>query len=225
MKDRVIICDSSSLIALSNNCLLDVLKFFSSKEVDFVIPKAVSKEIIYRPLSIQMKAYQFSAMRLKRVVDEGVLIEVDAGLTEETKMLVEAANKIFFSRGRPIHILDPGEIEMLILAKRLNADALLVDERTFRLMIEAPFRLKEHLEDELGTAVMINEKNYNYFQSFVSNIPVIRSVELLAVAYEEGFFDNYKEKKKVLEAVLYAMKYSGCAVSFSDIEKIIKLVA
>ncbi len=217
---KTVLCDSSSLISLTDTCFIDVFYFLSKKfDVDFVIPPSVRKEIIDRPLSIQMKAYQLSALRMKKALSDGVLIEVNADTELEAKNILSMANTSFFVRGKPIHLIDLGEADMIALAHALNINLLLMDERTTRMLIEAPFRLKEHLEKELHTNIMLNKKSFEAFRDYTRDMQVIRSSELLTVAFEKGFIS-----KEMFEAGLYALKYNGCSISFDEIEEIKRLV-
>ncbi len=57
---------------------------------------------------------------------------------------------------------------------------------------------------------------------------LIRSVELVSVAYELGLLDKYlvnvpNPKKTLLEAVLWGVKLNGCSVSEREIEEIVRI--
>ncbi len=218
-----ILCDSSSLITLVDSCYLDMFYYLNRKyKIDFIIPPYVREEIIEKPLSIKMRAYELSALRMKEAINDNVFIEVDAQTKEETDDLLKIANNIFFVRGKPIHLIDKGETDMLVLASKLNIDTLLIDERTTRLLIEAPFKLKEHLEKELNVNVMMDKKNYDKFKELVKGMKIIRSVEILLLSYELGYFNNINiDKRNIVNASLYKLKYNGCAISFDEIEQII----
>ena len=49
----------------------------------------------------------------------------------------------------------------------------------------------------------------------------IRSSELVYVAYKKGFIKL--NDKRALEALLYATKYKGCAISWEEIEQLKRL--
>ncbi len=222
---KELLCDSSALISLTDSCLLDVVYLFTEKySIDFIIPPSVEIEMVKRPLSIKMKAYQLSAMRLNEAIKRHVLVKVNADTGQEGRRILELANKIFFSAGKPIHLIDLGEAEMIALAHKLRINTLFMDERTTRMLIEAPFQLKDHLEKELKVSVMINEENYQFFTDYTSDMNVVRSVDLVALAYNEGYFDEKfgSDSFKAFSASLYKLKYSGCAVSFEDIENYLR---
>ncbi len=220
---KQILCDSSSLISLTDACLIDIFYSFHDKfNVDFIIPPSVVDEIVNRPLSIKMKAYQYSAYVMKKAIDDGTFLEVKAKTMEDAKYIMDVANTIFFVKGKPIHLVDLGEAEMIALADRLNITTLLMDERTTRLLIEAPMMIKDHLERELKVNVMINSRNLERFKDITKDMFTIRSSELISVAYEIGWFDKFgDEKLNVFEAALYKIKYSGCSVRFDEIEKVV----
>lgn len=222
--EKYILCDSSSLISLTDICLEGILRFFHKNNILFIIPPSVEYEIITRPLNMKMKAYQFSAMRLKKLLDDEVLMKVEAETDAPAKEILELTNSIFFAKGKPMHMVDMGEAEMIALAKSLRISTLLMDERTTRMLVEAPFEIKDHLEEELRINVMVNSSHLQKFSDIVSGMRVIRSSELVIVAYEKGYFDSFgSDKKKMLEAALYKTKFSGCSVRFDEIEEFMRI--
>ncbi len=57
---------------------------------------------------------------------------------------------------------------------------------------------------------------------------MIRSVELVSVAYELGLLNKYlvdvpNPKKTLLEAVLWGVKLNGCSVSEREIAEIVRV--
>jgi hypothetical protein len=184
----------------------------------FIIPPCVEYETVNHPINSDMKKFLFSAIRIKKSMTDGVVVKVDASLDSCSKRLMKLANNIFFARGSPIKLIEQGESEMICLAKQLGIEHILVDERTTRILIEAPLTLKEHFEQELGVNIMINKSNLRELSHEISALKVLRSSELVMLAYEKGFFKNYKNmEKKALEAALYKLKDSGCSISFDEI--------
>ena len=156
----------------------------------------------------------------------------DPAVTEKAYYLLELANRIYFSRGEPIKILDMGEVEALALAVHLNSDAYVVDERTMRLIIENPNALAGLLSAKLHLDITIDNKNLKEFQMGLKGIKVIRSTELMVMAYELGLFDEYLTDGKVvkrnlrpvlLDGLLWGLKLNGCSISTKEIEDIIRL--
>ena len=73
--------------------------------------------------------------------------------------------------------------------------------------------------------IMVNKKNLSDFSSKMRELSVIRSTELLFIAYENGFLSNFEGiEAKAAEAALHKLKYSGCAVSFKEINKYVKMM-
>lgn len=221
MKGKYILCDASSLISLTSSCLEHTLHFFHDNfGVKFFIPQSVEEEAVTRPLTLRSKIHTFSALRVRDMINDGIIEVVSEGMQPETKALMELGNKIFYARGKPVNIIHAGETEMLALAEKLQIDALLMDERTTRLLVEDPGSMRAHLQQEFGTTVMVNKKALSQFLSSISNTGVIRSTELLYLAYEKGFLDGFNGiAAEAAEAALYKLKFSGCAISFQELKE------
>jgi hypothetical protein len=218
---RDILCDSGVLISLTAGCLDNVLYFFAENhDVRFVIPPSVEYETVTRPLYNNLRKHLFSAIRIKDAIEDGVIVVVDAKVEVEARRMMNAANNLFYIKGKPIRLVQFGESEMLALALALGIENILIDERTTRMLIEAPFSLKEHLETEFQVNVMVNKASFRELSSRISQLKVLRSSELITLAYENGYFKNFTNlQKEALEAALYKMKYSGCSISFDEIHE------
>ena len=216
-----ILCDSSSLISFTGSCLENIIYFLHEKlGVKFLIPPSVLGEAVVRPLSLKTKAYRFSALRIKDMVEDGVVNVVDVDVMDETESLMQTANSIFFARGKPVHLIDLGETEMLAAARSLGVKNILMDERTTRMLMEGPLPFKNHLSKELRVNIMTKNPNMKKFHDFTKGMEVIRSCDALVVAYENGFFKPFgKLEKDAAEAALYKIKFSGCSISFDEIEE------
>jgi hypothetical protein len=214
-----ILCDSGVLISLTAGCLDSVLNFFTeSHGVRFIIPPSVEYETVTRPMQSNLRKYLFSAMRIKDAIEDGVVAVVDAKLESETNRIMAAANNLFYVNGSPVRLIQYGESEMLALGRELGIEYILIDERTGRLLIEAPFRLKEHLETEFRMNVMVNKTSFRELSSRISTFKALRSSELVMLAYEKGYFKSFgRLQTEALEAALYKVKYSGCSISFDEI--------
>ena len=220
MNKKAVLCDSSSLISLTNSCFIDLLYFFNKRfNVQFIIAPSVKKEIIERPLAISMKAYELSAMRMKRALDDNVLQEVDGESLERAKRIMDLANGMFYAMSKPVHLVDLGEADMIALSQSTGCSLILMDERTTRMLIEAPFRLKEHMEKEMGVSVMVNRRNFDEFKEITGGMKVIRSSELASLAFKAGYFSPFPNPGKMLEATLYSLKYNGCSIGFDEIDE------
>ncbi len=212
-----VIFDASTLISISQSCLINVLGRLNEKiNAEFIIPEAVFSEAVERPISI--KRFELNAIRIKKGIEEGwfsIKAVKDQRLMGEIDAL---ANSCFSIRGRPIRLLQLGEVEALALIKELNADALVIDERTTRMLIENPGQLEKILEARRRKNVRVEERQAKDFGKMFEGIAIVRSIELVALAYEFGLLEQELPKgQQSLEAALFALKYSGCAVSAREI--------
>lgn len=226
MKTNDVLCDSGVLISLTSACLDNLLYFFAENHgLRFVIPPSVEEEVVGRPVNNNLREHLFSSIRIKDAIDDGVIVVVDAKVEEMTRRIMNLANNLFYIRGKPLRLIQMGETEMLAASKKLGIEHVLIDERTTRMLIEAPFSLKEHLEDEFSVNVMMDKKKFKELTSEISPIKAIRSSELVMLAYENGYFKRFeKVQKKAVEAALYKMKYSGCSIGFDEISEYITWV-
>ena len=223
-----VLCDSSSLISLTDSCLDNILGFLANNfNIRFIIPNSVEDESVNRPLTSHIRQYSFSALKIKKAINDNIIVKVKNG--QETHPTVDSilymTNNMFFVRGKPLKLVHLGEAEMIALAEELDVNSILIDERTTRMLIEAPFQLKEHLEEEFSTNVMVNRDNLTKFSDLTKGMEAIRSTELLILAYENGYFDGFGEiKRDVLEAALYKLKFSGCSIRFDEITDFMKSI-
>ena len=218
---KVILFDSGTLITLSMNDLIDMLrelkKIFNGK---FIITKEVEQEIIKKPLTI--KKFKLGALRLKKLVDDRVLEFPDSlGINQNdvsrmTTEIMNFSNEVFVTKGRPLHIIDLGESSILALSKLLRnkgIDSLIaMDERTTRMLCEKPENLRSLLEGKLHSKVQqvkSHDKEFNKFE-------FIRSTELIYVAFKKDIFDD--KSKEMLDALLYGAKFKGAAISSDEIK-------
>ena len=228
---KVIVFDSSSIISLAMNDLLWTLKALKKiYKGDFYIPNSVKKEIIDVP--IKSKKFKLEAIMISKLVDEGVL---KVGKIVDVNKLLFLANSVFVSKenlqvkspGGKLNILQKGEIEAIALCAELNADAYVVDERTMRLFMEDSEGLKTILEGKLHTSVSVDNKMLSDFKKQINGVNIIRSSELMMVALEKGLFEEYinvKNKRELVDAILWGLRLRGCAISTEEINETIKLV-
>ena len=221
MKEKYLLCDSSTLISLTASCLEGLIYFFKDKHgVHTMIPRSVQKETVDTPLSLATKEYCFSAIRIKEMINDGVVEVVNDDVSAETNKMMDIANKVFYAHGSPVTLMHTGETEMLALAKKLEVTSILIDERTTRILIDDPNSMTQHLQDEFRTSIMVNRQNLAQLAGIVRGMDVIRSTELAFVGYDKGFFDHFDAlKNQAAEAALYKLKYAGCAISFKEIEQ------
>ena len=195
------------------------------------MPDSVKYELIDRP--IKSKKFKLEALVIQDYLFEGVFKLVkDKEISTNSNYLLKLANNIYWSKNKPIKIIQKAEMEALALVIHNKSDALVVDERTLRLLIENPKNLAKLLSRRLHTNIKINEKTLNEFRKKIGYINVLRSTELAVVAYDLGALDRFitsnnkihvEFKKTLLEGVLWGLKLRGCAISSDEIKEIIKI--
>ncbi len=226
---KSLIFDAGPIISMATNNLLWVLEPLKNEfNGKFYITEPVKRELVDRPL--ETKKFKFEAIQVEKLLETGILEIVDNNfIREKTPTLLSIANDIFKAyKNYYMRIVHFAEMSVIAAAANLNSDAIVIDEKVTRLLIENPRRILELLRATLHTPITINESNLKEFNSFARSIKTIRSVELMVVAYERGLLDNFITKipdarKNLLEGVLWGVKLNGCAVSKDEIEQIMKI--
>ena len=226
MSGRIIIFDASILITFAMNGLLPELKELKKNfKGKFIIPYAVKKEAVDNPLKI--KRFELEALRIQNLLDEKILELPDSlGISEkdisiETQKILDEANSLFQNHQKDIHIIDVGESACLALSKILNSkkieNVMAIDERTMRMLCEKPDNLRLLLEKKLHTKINYQKLKNKSF----SDCRIIRSAELIYIAWKK---DLVRLKgNQVLDALLYAVQFKGCSISYDEIEEIKRL--
>jgi len=213
-----LVFDSSSIISIATNNLLWTLEKLKKQfKGDFVIPQSVRKELIENPL--KGKKYKLEAIMIMDMLNDGVL-KIGKGNKD---YLMNLSNNIFTNKGKNINIVQEGEIEVISIE---NNNICIIDERTTRMLIEDPINLRELLESKLHSKVSINHENLNEFKEQTKNTKIIRSTELMTIAFEKGLFNDLftkNLKKDFLDGLLWGLKLRGCAISSNEINQILRL--
>lgn len=219
---KTLVFDTSSVISIVTNDLLWIIK--PLKQLfggEFYIPTSVKIELIDKPFATKM--FKLESIMVNKALTEGDFI-VNEPLNVDD--LLNHINSIYSIKGKNLHIVDRGEVEALALVLKLQAEAYVVDERTMRLVIEDSSVLKSILEKKLHMKVEINKKLANEFVEIVKGIKVIRSIELLTIAYEKGLLNKFltpgESKTDLLDGLLWGLRLRGCSISNEEIEDIIK---
>ncbi|UZE93596.1 MAG: hypothetical protein IB618_02355 [Candidatus Pacearchaeota archaeon] len=214
---KALIFDSGAIITLALNDLLYILE--PLKRVfrgEFYIPEPVKKEVIDR--SLQSKKFMLEALMIKSLINKGILKVIPSSkiLKRETKKILDIANHTFKTEGEWIRLIHEGETSCLALFNLIDAKdkAIVIDERTTRMLCEAPKNLHRLLETKLQKKIKAIEENYSFFKNF----KIIRSSELGFIAYKKRIIQLPAKSKDALRAILYATKYKGCAISNYEIE-------
>ncbi len=230
---RSLVFDAGPVISLTMNNLLWLLdplkKRFGGQ---FLVPEPVKQELVDRPLNI--KRFEFEALQVMGEIDCGVLSVVnDSEVKSRSEHLLALANSCFSARGNNICIVHSGEMSTLASALVFGSDAVAIDERTTRELVEKPEHIAKHMQDKLHTKVSIDYDSLSKLSKEIKPIKILRSVELVAVAFELGLIDRYIEKckrptpemrKLLLDGVLWGVKLDGCAVSEKEIRQIMKML-
>lgn len=214
-----IVFDASTLISLSQSCLMNIMYGLREKTgSEFFLPRAVYNEAVKRPITI--RRFELNAVRIKKGIDEKWFKIADLKDEDLFREIDGIANNCFYIRGKPIKLIQKGEIEALAMIKELNADAFAIDERTMRMLIENPGDLKKILQARRRKKISVDMEMVKQLGEMFKDLTIIRSVELVALAYEHGILEEELPKgKQSLEAALFAAKYSGCAVSAREINR------
>jgi len=225
---KSIVFDAGPIISLTTNNLLWVLRELEGRyKGKFYIAEAVKNELVDKPLTI--KRFKFEALQVSRYIKEDVIRVIGKKqLKQKTLELLTLANTCFKARNNFVRIVHYGEMAGLAACLNLNSDAFSVDERTTRLLIENPKRLAQILGHKLHTRIEVDGENLKKLGKLIGGIKVIRSVELVTIAYEKGLLDNYladvkEPRKTLLDSILWGVKLNGCSVSKREIEQIIRL--
>ncbi len=229
---KSLVFDSSSIITLASNNLLWLLKplrkQFGGK---FFIPHSVKIELVDNAL--KTKRFRLEAMQvMEEIAKENLVIYSDQEVKELARKLLKLANRVYIAKGNYIKIVHLGEMEVISLVCRLNSEACVIDERTTRILIEDPEKLADLLERKLHTKVQMDRENLEEFKRKLTKFGIIRTSELVTIAYELGLLDVYSSdmekiytkatKEDVLDGALWGVKLRGCSISGSEIEEIKK---
>lgn len=228
---KKIFFDTGPIISLTMNNLLWILEpLKKSYGGDFLITPAVRKELIEQPLATHK--YKFEALQVLPYINKSVLTLLsDPTLNQKTLELLTLFNTSFQAKGSWITIVQYAEIETLAAALTYGSDAVVLDERTTRYLIEKPQAVQQRLQKKLHMRVDVNKANLRLAAEKLKNLRAIRSAELVTRAFELGLLDKYIENKNqiaaprraVLEGVLWAVKLNGCAITEEDIESILRI--
>ncbi len=222
--EKIIFFDAGPIISLVMSRLAWILpelkKKFGGK---FYITPAVQRELVERPLSV--KRFEFEALQVMKFIKEGVLEVYSNVPLRKVQDLQNLANNSFKLDGKNLEVIQSGEIESVASAMEIGAGAVVMDERTLRLFIENSAEMKKLLESRFQKQVIADKKSITQFSSQFQGLTIIRSIELVSIAYKMGLLDSYvpalKEGKQILlDSVLWATKYNGCAVTEHEIEEI-----
>ena len=156
---KSIIFDAGPIISLATNNLLWLLEPLKEKfKGGFYITNPVKQELVDKPL--YTKKFKFEAIQVEKLVEDGVLEIIDNNfIREKTPRLLGTANQIFRAYNNYMRIVHFAEMSALAASTSLNSDAVVIDEKTTRLLMENPRLIAEILKKTLHTSIHVNENN------------------------------------------------------------------
>ncbi|MGV8131286.1 MAG: hypothetical protein ACP5N7_04275 [Candidatus Pacearchaeota archaeon] len=222
---KILILDAGPIINLSMNGLLEIFEKIHQSGITIAITNYVYQEVVDRPSHIPR--FELGALRIKELVENGTIkFATDLGLAQaeiesETQRWLKIANSTISSENHFIEVVSIAEISCIAVSSLLNRknieNVIGIDERTTRVLFEKPENLRELMSSKLHRNITLHTKELENTRQF----KFIRSSELVFMAYKKGIIQI--KDKHALEALLYATKFKGCAISWEEIEQLKKL--
>jgi hypothetical protein len=222
---KYLIFDAGPIISLTMNGMLPLIeKLKEGFDGEFVLTPSVKREVVDRPMRI--KKFKLEALQVNDLIKRGVLkmsneFVPNNKLDKETKRVLKVTNGVLRTThdSKKISIIHEGEAACLAFSKLCGADNIIViDERTTRMLTEAPQNLERMMEKKLHTPLDAELSLLNELKNF----KFIRSAELLYVAFNKGLV-GIDKSRDLLDALLYGVKFKGCAISSGEIEAMKRL--
>ncbi|MCH7850813.1 MAG: hypothetical protein IH845_04185 [Nanoarchaeota archaeon] len=223
---KYLIFDTGPIISLTMAGMLTTLeKLKGVFDGEFILTPSVKFEVIDRPSKI--KKYKLESIQVQNLIDKGIFkmsteFVTDQKLDSETKKILKTTNGIIreTNGGKKVTIIHKGEASCLAFSNLCKADnVIVVDERTTRLITEAPRNLEKLIEKKVHMKVSATLSLLEGYKKY----KFIRSSELLYIAFKKDLL-GMKKNKDLLDALLYAVKFNGAAISVQEIEEMKRLV-
>jgi predicted nucleic acid-binding protein len=219
--------DSGPIISLTTTNMLWILEELKKNfGGSFSMPLGVKHELVDRPL--ETRRFKFEALQVQSLIERGIINVInDPVVQQKAQQLLNLANSVLSAHGQNIKIVQIGEMETLAAALLFKADAIVIDERITRTLLENSKGLQQLMEKRLHMQLKLNEKALHDFEEQTSRITIIRSIELVTIAYEQGLLDKFVVKlpnarRELLESILWGVKLNGCSVTEDEIDTIVK---
>ena len=224
---KTILFDAGPIISLTTTNLLWILEELKKKSrASFSMTIGVKQELIDRPL--ETRRFKFEALQVQSLVERDIISVIkDDVVKAKANQLLNLANSILSAHGQNIKIVQVGEMETLAAALLYKADAIVIDERITRTLLENPKGLQQLMEKRLHMQLKLNEFALREFEEATSHVTIIRSFELVTIAYEMGLLDKFivkmpNARRELLESILWGVKLNGCSVTDDEIDTIVK---
>ena len=222
---KVLILDAGPIINLSMNGLLEIFEKINQNEITIAITNYVYQEVVDRPMHIPR--FELGALRIKELIERGVIkFATDLGLAQqeiesETQRFLRIANSSIKMGNHFVEIVSPAEMSCIAISHLLNKkgieNIIAIDERTTRVLFEKPENLKDLMSSKLHREITLDTSKLKNTSQF----KFIRSSEFVYMAYKNKFLKL--RDKHALEALLYATKFKGCAISWEEIKQLKRL--
>jgi hypothetical protein len=217
-----VVFDSGVLIGFSETCLLPLFESLKENIGEFVVTKGVKDECIDR-VKNNMK-FKLSAFRIQEQLDNFIFKVYNSSeeLNNKTIRILNLTNSLYTINNNNLKLVDFGEAESLALLGMSKAKCLAIEERTTRMIVENPKALLEILKKKYSNKnIKFQEDKYSKFIDEIGDVKCIRSVDLIAYAYQNKLLPNFMLDLEYIRSVLYSLKFNGCSVSFNEIEEFI----
>ena len=223
---KYLIFDAGPIISMTMNGMLPIIeKLKGIFDGEFILTPHVRKEVVDKPMKI--KKFKLEAIQVNDMIERGVFKMSNAVISNqkldmETKKILKTTNGVLRTTqtGEKIKIIHDGEASCLAFSNLCGADNVIaIDERTTRMLTEAPQDLEKMMERKLHTPLEAQLSLLNELKKF----KFIRSAELLFIAYKKNLIP-IKKNKELLDALLYGVKFKGAAISSVEIEEMKKLI-
>ena len=212
---KALIFDTGAIITLALNDLLNILEPLKwAFGGEFLVPEAVKRELIDVPL--RTRRFALEALMIKALFNKKVFsVIASPELKRETEKILDVAKNTYRGEDEWMEIIHEGEASCLALYNMIDSSqkAVIIDERTTRMLCEAPENLRKLFESKLHTKVLAVKENFSAF----ANVKVIRSSELCWLAYKKRIINLPALPSEAINAILFALKYKGCAISSREI--------
>ena len=222
---KYLIFDAGPIISLTMNGMLPIIeKLKGVFDGEFILTPYVRNEVVDRPMKI--KKFKLEAIQVNDMIERGIFklsteIIPNQKLDIEIKQILKTTNGVLRTTqtGEKIKIIHEGEASCLAFSNLCGADnVIVIDERTTRMLTEAPQDLEKMMEKKLHTSLDAELSLLSKLKKF----KFIRSAELLFIAYKKNLI-SIKKSKDLLDALLYGVKFKGAAISSTEIEEMKKL--